>query len=614
MTIFTKPPSARRRQSTAPTAARTRRGSAALVVMLAAAAPACSSCRDKSTAVYGPGDAGKPTAPQVDPNERVDALVKEHLDGLTASSPTAATWLGIHGLDDRLDDLSLDAQTREVARLRRVLDRAEAMPEARLDDRHRLDRQLLLRDARVRLFDLSELRPLDRNPLRYVDVVSSGVTELLARDFAPLPDRLHSLVGRLWRIRPVLDEARRNLKNPPELHTRRAIELVQSARAFIGETLPRVYAAVSDERMIADFRNAQGDAVRALDDFAGYLQRDLLPRSKGDFAIGRDKLYERFHLAQNLDLPPEQFPSALLTVVERDLKVADKRYEEAAHQLAPGKSAVEAQRLLEDDHPQAEQLLASVGATLDQLFAFARDRHLLPGEDTRPKVVEMPPFLWGFLLLVEPGPFEGHGSGVIYVDPVDDGASKKTREDYLRAYNRPQVVTTLAHEVLGRAVFVQAARRSGSTMRRLALDGVFEEGWAAYVAQLVLDEGFGGNDPKLRLAQRREAVLALCRAAAVLRLHALGAKVDDVVHIFVDSGDLDEVTARREAERAAVDPWLAEGGLGMIAIQKLRDDMAKAEGAAFTVGGFHEALLAQGAVPLSLLRQRLLPGSAGQLW
>ena len=82
------------------------------------------------------------------------------------------------------------------------------------------------------LFDLTELRPLERNPLVYVDLAQSAIDELVTDESAPLADRLRAINARLWKIRPLLDEARRNLRAQaaPELAVRRAIELAQSAK------------------------------------------------------------------------------------------------------------------------------------------------------------------------------------------------------------------------------------------------------------------------------------------------------------------------------------------------------------------------------------------------
>src|SRR5581483_11099459 len=225
-----------------------------------------------------------------DAKARLDVLEHDDLDAEMIESPITATWLGARGHDDAIDDVRLDAQARTAARLKALHDRVRAVDESQLDAPRALDRTLLLRRTENALYALTELRPLERNPVVYIDLASSAVEELLTDDTAP--DRARSLAARLWKIRPLLDEARRNLRGPvAELAVRRAIELALAAKGFIAETLPKAMQP-ADAKVADDFRAAAGDASRALDDFAGWLQRDLLPRAHGDFALGRERFLE----------------------------------------------------------------------------------------------------------------------------------------------------------------------------------------------------------------------------------------------------------------------------------------------------------------------------------
>ncbi|MSP61378.1 MAG: DUF885 domain-containing protein [Myxococcales bacterium] len=574
-----------------------------LLTLALASLPGCPGSRPPPPPPSAPDAARAPGA-----NERLDALVRDHVDGLVIASPTTATWLGLHAGDERLDDTGPDAQAREAARLRALLAAARDLPEEELDELHRVDRILLEREARLGLLDFADPRPLEKNPLRYADLAAAGLDELVAREFAPLPDRIRALDARLLRLRALFDDARRNLKNPPELFTRRAIELCQGTRGFLAEPLLKAVMAIGDEKLLAEFRAAQAEGLRVLDEFIAWMQRDLLPRSKGDLALGKERLLERLRIAEGIDLPFDQ----LLALAERELRQARLRYEEAAHATAPGKSPVEAPRVLEDDHPTAETLLPAASAALDQAATFVREHHLATLPQGAPAVAEMPAYQWGFIALTGPGPLEARAREWRYhVDPVDRSWNKKRREEHLRALNRPQLQLSAIHEAFpGHFLQAEAARHAPSTMQRLARSYAFSEGWAHYAEEMMLDEGFG--DPKLRLAQLREALVRACRFVAALRLHGSGTKVDDLVEVFTDEGYLDDYSARREAERAAYDPMYLGHALGRLAILKLREDVRSARGDAFSLGVFHDQLLAHGALPVPVLRRILLPGDTGR--
>jgi uncharacterized protein (DUF885 family) len=168
-------------------------------------------------------------------------------------------------------------------------------------------------------------------------------------------------------------------------------------------------------------------------------------------------------------------------------------------------------------------------------------------------------------------------------------------------------VRTIVHEALGHYLQAELDRRAPTTMQKIALSPLFVEGWAGYVEEMMLSEGFLPGDARLRLAVARATLLRAARLVASVRLHALGAKIDDAVKVFTDEAGLDDYTARREAERAALDPMVLADALGRIAIGKLRDDWRAAhDGAA--LGAFHDALLRHGTPPPILLRRVMLPG------
>src|SRR5262249_48614016 len=157
-------------------------------------------------------------------------------------------------------------------------------------------------------------------------------------------------------IRPLLDGARRNLRaTAADLAVRRAIEQAQSIKSFIAETLPRAMQGVPDPKLLEALRAAALDAARALDDFRGWLARDLLPPAPGDFAYGRDRLMAMLRRGEGVDVTPE----LLVSLGEREIKDARRRIDEATRALGGGRPGVDVGKLLEEDHGKPEELLPS---------------------------------------------------------------------------------------------------------------------------------------------------------------------------------------------------------------------------------------------------------------
>jgi len=547
-----------------------------------------------------------PSRPAKSPKDQVDELVRENLDAELLEQPIAATWLGMHTWDDRIDDVRPEAQSHQVIRLRTLLERLRAIDDKQLDATHAFDRLLLEHHADHQLYTLTELRPLEKNPMVYCDLAQSAIDELLTDDFMASTDRLRAINARLWKIRELLDEGRRNLRpTASELAVRRAIESAQATKAFIAETLPKAMQGVPDTKLLDQLRNASGDASRALDDFAAWLTRDLLPRAHGDFALGRDKLMETLRRGEGVDVTPE----LLVSLGERELKDARRRLDEATRAATGGKSGADISKLLEEDHGRPEELVTSAYAMLGSAVEFVRTQRLwAPPDPERPKVIEMPPALWGYMQLAMPGPLEQHAhEAYLYVDPIDKSWPDRKKQEHLRTFNRPVMARTLLHEALGHYVQAEINRHAPTTMQKIALSPMLVEGWAAYVEEMMLDEGWMPGDAKVRVAAARASILRAARLVAAVKLHALGAKIDDAVKVFTDEGGLDDVQARREAERTAVDPMVLADALGRIAIVKLRDDWRAAHAGA-PLGQFHDALLRHGTPSPIFLRKVLLPG------
>lgn len=541
------------------------------------------------------------------PSARFERLMRDHLEASLGESPITATWLGSHGYDDRLDDLSAESQGRRLARARSALEQLAALPLPAAPG-PRLAHDLLERQLRLIVLEGTVDRPLERNPARYVDLATAAIFDILVAEWLPLPSRMRSIDQRLRKFAQLFDESRRNLKAPPEILVRRALELGQGLRAFVSDTLPRIPAALGDELLSGDFRAAQTEALRALEDWLAWLQKDVLPKAKGDAALGRERLSERLRVSERLDMPFD----ALLTRAEQELERARLAFEEQVRLIDAEKTPTETLRALEEDHATAEQLLTSVVTTLESLAAFLRDHRLLTLPEARPKVAEMPAYLWGLTSLVMPGPLDSARDAYLFVEPVDPSWDKRRRDEHLRSFARPWLAMSLAHQALpGHFLQLEAARRATTVIEKISQSEAFVEGWPVYAQGMMLEAGYGGGDAKLRLVGLRDQLLRLTRLVASLRYHGQGARLDDIAELFAEEGYLDDYAARREAERVAGDAGNLWPGLGLLELRQLLVDVRREEGDAFTLRSFHDRVLAHGAPPIPLLRRLLLkqPGA-----
>ncbi len=545
----------------------------------------------------GPVAAG----PAVPPNQRLDALAEELLAFDLATQPVLGTWLGVHSGDERLDDVRLDPQAQRATRLRALQERLRQIPIDELDPLHRYDRIVLDEQIAIELFELVELRPLERSPLFYAELVATSLDELLAHDSDTVAEELRPLTARLWKIRPFFDDARRNLRNTSsELSARRAIEIAQATQSFVADILPKILGPVAEGKQADDFRAASAEAARALDDYANWLSRELQPRVRGELSLGRERYLQKLMLHTGIESPPEQ----LLFLADGELRDSKRRAEEATKQLVVGRPTTDVQRLIEDDHPKADELQQAAEATLAQIVSDLRDKELLavgPGE--APTLVEMPPERWGLvqprlsgLLETRPRP------PVLLVDLVDKRWPDKRKNEHLRAMNRAALWLAIADGV-ARSVLHERSRRAPSTPLKLRQAPTLVEGWAPFVVQRLVALS-PPSEARLRYVEARQCALRAVRLIAALRYHALGQKLDDIVRLFADELGFDDYSSRREAERVALDPLSGIETLGRVELELVLKDLRR-ENPTLSTAQLLDRMLAHGTPTIGVLRKRL---------
>ena len=606
------------------------------LLLATAAAPGCRGGRRAGEAAEGAG--GKARGDGGGQRSGLSVLMAEQLDAELHFSPTLATWLGDHSSDDRLDDVRIEAVWREVARLGAIHDRLRRLPESTEAERalsqtageplraETILYTLLLARIEAKRFELTELRPHERSPLFYVQLVAQGLDSLIGPGLLSASG-LRALKGRLQAVPGVLREAQRNLKNPPEVWTRRAAEMAGMTRDFVAVLLPRILASLNapDPKLLDEVAQRREEAQRSLEEFAAWLNRDLLPRSKGDFALPRGRMATRLKLLELLDVPIE----TVQEVAEFEQRETRRRFEELARRMtglgSAAKAVAEALRTVEEDHPKPEELLRATEQAVDKAYELVALRQLVTAPRRRPQVAELPAYRFGFLMLSLPAPLEPEREPQLLVDPVDPGWKDKKRvADHLRLLNRSQLLLAAAREVVpGQMTQVMAARaHSGehSALRARTYSASLIEGWPAYAEQLVALEGAAPGqavappaDDRLQLLSLRNQLLALGRLVAVLRLHAPlpmtaspGARLDEVARFLAEECYLDETAAKREADRASYDPLDGLAALGRLQLVQLRADARAEQGESFSLKAFHDELLQQGPLPVALLRRLLL--------
>ena len=533
-------------------------------------------------------------------------FVDDYFDAQFAANPTRGTSAGFHEYDSKMPDLSRAAIQKRIAELQGELARLRSFDRTSLSFDDAIDADALEGRIQSDLLDLETLRTWERNPMSYAGVAGFAVNDLMKRDFAPASERLRSAVARIRRIPAICEAGKANLKTPPKEFTALAIRMAKGSAGFL-EGAFAVWAkeaAGTDAGLLKEFTDADAKAIAAVRDFATWLEKDLVPRSNGSYAIGEANFAAKLRYDERVEAPL----STVLARGEENLAKDYASFVATAKKIDPSKTPAEVMKSLSDRHPSAEDLIPSVARSLESARQFLVDKGIvtIPSE-VRPKVAETPPFarFGSFASMDTPGAYETKATeAYYYVTPVEKDWDAKHKEEHLRLYN-PYVVSMInVHEVWpGHYVQFLYAKRFPTKTRKLVFCGTNAEGWAHYTEQMMVDEGFGEGDPKVRLAQLQEALLRDCRYVVGIKLHTQGMSVEDGAKVFVEKAFQEPANAYEESRRGAYNPTYLYYTLGKLEIQKLRDEYREKKHA--SLREFHDAFVAQGGLPIPLVRRIL---------
>lgn len=547
---------------------------------------------------------------------RFNQIADEYLKGYYSFNPTEATSAGLHEYDSRLESRSKDAVAREVRRLRDTVLLLMRINPAALTEDARYDYLVLLAHARSQLLELQDIRMWQRDPNLYNRLASASIDNILKRNYAPVEQRLTAVLAREREIERLLGEARANLESPPRVYTETAIAQVRGSIDYFSRVVPQMIERAGGARLNAarksEFETANNAVINSLRSFDEWLSNNLLPRSNGNFAIGEENYRRKLLYDEMVETPIAQ----LIAEGERELRRTQEEMRVLAEEIAPGRSIQAVLRSLGREHPTADGLVGDTRAELDRIRAFVRTKNIMtPPASENLTVAETPEYArsTSFASMDAPGPFERVATeSYFYVTPPDPQWDERRKEEHLSFYNRYSLPIIAIHEVApGHYYQSLALKQQRSRVRTALASASFVEGWAHYCEQMMLDEGFGGNNPKLRFAQLNAALLRLCRYLVGLRLHTQGMTYEQGVDFFMREGYQERVNAEREARRGTLDPTYLVYTLGKMQIMKLREDYRARMGAAFKLGEFHDRLLSYGMPPIKIIRLAMLGETRG---
>ena len=533
--------------------------------------------------------------------EEFAVLADDFLDDLVRRHPDAATGLGEHRYDDRLPDRSGPALAAERRALDGFAARLAAIEVAALTAELRVDAAMLANGVARRVFELDELREHTWNPL--LANPGNAIYDLLARDFAPLPDRLASVAGRLARVPAALESARAVLGAMPKVHIETAITQFTGTIKLVGDEIDALLRKAGGSAAVDAVRP---DALTALAAHVEWLSAKLAHPADGDFADPRIGP-ERFARKLSLTLNAAADPAAILARAEADLERITGQITEVAAGL--GGTPREVLGRLAADAPEESTILRFCAAALAAQTEFVRDHDLVTLYDDPLEVIDMPEIDRGIALAYcdSPGPLETAPLATfIAVSPAPADWTAERKASLYREYNRHMVHDLMVHEAMpGHYLQLSHSRRfSGGTKLRGALrSGSFVEGWAVYAEELMADHGYPGEgDPgAVRMQQLKMQLRMTINAILDARVHAHGMTEAEAMALMRDRGFQEEGEAAGKWRRVLLtSAQLSTYYVGYTEIADLAAELRRTTGQPDRA--VHDRMLAHGSPPVRLLR------------
>lgn len=575
-----------------------------------------------------PTNASTPATSQQAGDAAVDAafadLSKRALDTWMQLSPVSATQIGDHRYDSELDDLSAAGQQKTVAAYKALLGELDKIEVAKLGRENQVDAAILRNQLQSEIWNAEVLQSGKWDPQLYNGIAGSAIYGLMAREFAPLPERLKSATARMEKLPAIFAQARENLDpaRVPKIHA----ETVAKQNKGILSIVDTFITPHIGELPQADQQRLQAaiDGLKkAVDEQQTWLDKTLVPNAKGDFRIGAEKYDQKLKFALSSSLSRQEIGERARAELKR---VREDMYGIAQTVLKdrPGAPEMPAQptdeqqqkaieaalELAYADKPARDKVVDDAKAALEQSTAFVREHDLVTLPDAPVDIILMPEFQRGVAVAYcdSPGPLDKNLKTFYAVSPIPDDWNDKQVDSFLREYNSRMIHLLSIHEgTPGHYLEGWHSAKFPSTLRAVLRSGLFAEGWAVYTERMMQEQGYLDNDPLFHLVQLKFYLRTISNAILDQGVHVDNWDREKAMHLMTHDAFQQESEAAGKWVRAQLtSAQLPTYFVGAQEHFDTRKAVQEKLGDKFNLKAYHDQVLSYGAPPVRFARQLML--------
>ena len=549
-------------------------------------------------------------------DDEFEKIAKDYVEGYLAAHPESATALGDHRFDDQLTDYSSDSRQRQLTRAKQFREALKQFDDiSQLTGPNQVDVRILRDNVDDEIFELEDLKEAEWNPLFYNESLANSLYLLVARDFDTPQKRIASLRKRMEAIPFVITQAQQNLQHSPRVHTETAIDQIQGAISLVREGLAPLLDQAAD--MKKDLAPLQNKTAKALDDYKSWLQKDLLPRSDGDFRLGADKFRKKLRFSLASDLSMEE----IMRRAQADLNQTQKAIYETAlplhrkyfpnakeSELADHKKVVaDVLAKLAQEHPNDGTVVDYGRKVVNEATDFVK-QHNLVGIPAKPlDVIAMPEFKRGVAIAYcdSPGPLDQNGKTFFSVAPTPKDWTKQRKESFFREYNNYMIRDLTVHEAMP-GHYLQLAHsnefKAPTLVRAIFQSGTFIEGWAVFAEQMMAESGYGG--PEVKMQQLKMRLRAIANAILDQSIHAGNMSEEEAMKLMTKEAFQEEGEAVAKWKRARLtSAQLSTYFVGVSEHLDLRERAKAKAGESFDLRKYNDTVISFGSPPVKYVRE-----------
>ncbi|MCY7354554.1 MAG: DUF885 domain-containing protein [Lysobacter sp.] len=581
----------------------------------------------KAEAPTAPISGTPPAATAADTSQadaRFTDVSKRWLDGWLQLNPVGATQIGDHRFDNEVDDLSTAGRQKYVDFSKKLLAELDAIDAGTLGRENQVDASILRNQLRADIWNYETLQSWAWDPQAYSSLAGGAIYNLMAREFAPMPQRMSAAIVRMEKIPALLAQARENIDpaRVPKTHAETVAKQNKGVLSLIDQFItPNAKDLPEAER--TRLQAADAALRKAVEEHQVWLDKTLVPNAKGDFRIGQ-KLYDeklqfslnsalsRAEIKQRAEAELKRVRGEMYGIAQTVLKDKPNAPEmPAAPSGEQQQKAIEAAlELAYADKPKRENLVEFAKQTLAEATAFTRAKDLVTVPSDPVKIILMPEFQRGVAVAYcdSPGPLDKGLDTYYAISPIPDEWTDAQVDSFLREYNSRMVHLLSIHEAMpGHYLEGAHSVKFPSTLRAVLRSGLFAEGWAVYTEDVMADAGYLDNDPLFRLVQLKFYLRTISNAILDQGVHVDNWTREQAMELMTKQAFQQEREAAGKWTRAQLtSAQLPTYFVGAQEHFDLRKAMEAKQGANFNAKAYHDKVLSYGAPPVRFVRQLML--------